>query len=66
MHTYNQPNKIKARHLVIKEAVENLTVNRAASAVVKRNYVRDIYDYFINMDELSPNKDEVGRSTRLI
>ena len=61
MHTYNQPNKIKARHLVIKEAVENLTVNRASSAVVKRNYVRDIYDYFINMDELSPNKDEVSK-----
>lgn len=60
MESYRQPNKIKARHLVIKKAVEDLTVNRSSSAIVKRNYVRDIYDYFMNKDEISQNRKEVN------
>ena len=61
MYSYNQNNKKSARHLMIRKAVENLTTNRDSSAVVKRSYVRDIYDYFIEEDELSTTKQEVQK-----
>lgn len=59
MYTYNQPTKIKARHLVIQNAVDNLTVNRQLSAIVQRNYVRNVYDYFQSKDEISNTKNEI-------
>ena len=60
MYTYNQPTKMKARHLVIQNAVENLTLNRQSSAIVQRNYVRSVYDYFQSKEEISDTKKEIG------
>ena len=59
MYTYNQPTKMKARHLVIQNAVENLTLNRQSSAIVQRNYVRSVYDYFQSKEEISNTKKEI-------
>lgn len=56
---YSQRVKSEVRHSVIKIAVENLTINRAQSSVVPRNYVRKIYDYYNSLDEESTLKNEV-------
>lgn len=58
MLSYNEPVKKKARHIAIKKAVDGLTHHRFSSTVVKRGYVRNLYDFFINMDELCSEKNE--------
>lgn len=45
---------------MLKYAVESLTVNRSQSCCVKRQYVRDLYDYFINECE---SKDAIEANT---
>lgn len=59
MVTYIEPTKNKIRHQYIKQAVECLTLERKNSAVIPKNYVRSVYDYFFYQDELSDKKVEV-------
>lgn len=49
--TYRQSVKNTVRHKVLKRAVELLTTERSSACCVRSSYVRDLYDYFIEMDE---------------
>lgn len=60
MVSYTQESKNKVRHSVIKTAIDHLTTNRSSSCCVRRSYVRDLYDYFMDMDE-SHEQTEVKR-----
>lgn len=51
METYTQESKNKVRHSVIKTAIDYLTTNRSNACCVRRSYVRDLYDYFLEMEE---------------
>lgn len=51
METYTQESKNKVRHSVIKTAIECLTTNRSSACCVRRSYVRDLYDFFLEMEE---------------
>lgn len=59
MTTYSQLSKCKARHNAIDNAIKMITVNRGNSAIVEKCYVRNIYDQFIQKDEMSEDKNEV-------
>lgn len=59
MTIYNQPIKCKARHYAIDNAIKMTTVNRVNSSIVERCYVRNLYDFFIQKDEISDDKNEV-------
>lgn len=58
--TYRQETKNKVRHMVIKRAIELLTTFRSESCCVRRSYVRDLYDYFIDLSE-SHEQDEARK-----
>lgn len=58
MNSYDQFLKQEDRHLCIKKAVECLTQNRENACCVKRNYVRDIYDFFTLTEDESTTKAE--------
>ena len=60
MVSYTQESKNRVRHSVIKTAIDHLTANRSSSCCVRRSYVRDLYDYFMDMDE-SHEQTEVKR-----
>ena len=49
--TYKQRKKQIARHKMIRRAVELLTQERDALCCVRRNYVRDLRDYFMGLEE---------------
>lgn len=58
---YNQFLKCKDRHLAIKHAVEALTQFREESCCVKRNYVRNIYDFLTLTEDDSAVKREAQK-----
>lgn len=58
--TYKQESKNKVRHTVIKHAVEILTTFRAEASCVRRSYIRDVYDYYIQLEE-SHEQDEAKK-----
>lgn len=60
MVTYKQEIKNKVRHQVIKNAVELLTTKRSDSCCVRRSYVREIYDYFMDCSE-SHEQNEIKK-----
>ena len=51
MDTYTQESKNKVRHSAIKNAIDYLTTNRSNACCVRRSYVRDLYDFFLEMEE---------------
>lgn len=55
--TYKQETKNRVRHIVIKKAVEMLTTSRYESCCVRRSYVRELYDYFIQLTESNEQKE---------
>lgn len=55
-YKYNQPEKIIVRHNIISKAVKILTQEREYAACVSRDYVRKIYDNFVNTRDDSLNK----------
>lgn len=57
--TYTQHIKNKVRHKAVKNAIDNLTTNRSHATVIPKSYVRDIYDFFSELDEESPTTKEV-------
>ena len=57
-YTYDQPKKRIIRHRVISAAVKSLTQERENAACVSRDYVRKVYDAFINREDDSLNKRE--------
>lgn len=58
--TYTQDEKKVIRHNVIKSAVEMLTLHRNSACCVRRSYVRDLYEYFIDQPE-SHDRDEAQK-----
>lgn len=50
-YTYKQEQKNSVRHRVIKNAVELLTTKRSEACCVRRSYIRDLYDYFMMLEE---------------
>ena len=50
-YSYKQRTKNEVRHYSIKHAIETLTTFRSEACCVRRSYVRDLYDYFIHLDE---------------
>ena len=50
-YTYKQKTKNEVRHKSIKHAIETLTTFRSEACCVRRSYVRDLYDYFVQLDE---------------
>lgn len=57
-YKYDQPEKRIIRHNIISHAVKSLTQEREASTCVNRDYVRKIYDSFVNTKDDSSNKTE--------
>lgn len=57
-YKYNQPEKRMIRHNIILRAVKSLTQEREYSTCVSRDYVREIYDSFVNTKDDSSNKRE--------
>ncbi len=49
--TYTQETKNEVRHNVIRRAVEALTTFRSDACCVRRSYVRDMYEYFLQLHE---------------
>lgn len=50
-YTYKQETKCRVRHIVIRKAVEMLTIDRSHSCCVRNSYVRDLYDYYSHLSE---------------
>jgi hypothetical protein len=48
---YTQKIKSDVRHKMIRQAINTLTIDRTKSACVDSDYVRNIYDYFIGLEE---------------
>ena len=57
-YKYDQPEKRMIRHNIIFSAVKSLTQERESSTCVSRDYVRKIYDSFVNTKDDSSNKTE--------
>lgn len=55
--SYKQKKKRIARHTMIRKAVELLTQERDSLCCVPRNYVRDLFDYFIKLEESNEQKE---------
>lgn len=55
--TYNQKTKQMARHQMLRKAVELLTQNRDSICCVKRNYVREIFDFFTEIEDSNESKE---------
>lgn len=60
MLTYTQTIKKQVRHTVVKKAITNITTKRDEASVISKDYVRNIYDYYSNLEEESPTKNEVN------
>lgn len=57
MYTYRQKAKQVARHTMLKRAVELLTIERNAACCVRRTYVRDLLDYYSDLDESNEKRE---------
>ena len=57
-YKYDQSEKRIIRHNIISHAVKSLTQKREDSTCVSRDYVRKIYDSFVNTKDDSSNKKE--------
>ena len=57
-YKYDQSEKRIIRHNIISHAVKSLTQKREDSTCVRRDYVRKIYDSFVNTKDDSSNKKE--------
>ena len=55
--TYKQKTKQVVRHRMIRRAVELLTQERDSLCCVRRNYVRDLLDYFMGLEESNELKE---------
>lgn len=55
--SYKQKVKKTARHSMIKTAVELLTQERNSLCCVSGKYVRDLFDYFIELEESNEQKE---------
>ncbi len=55
--SYKQKTKQIARHKMIKRSVELLTQKRSSLCCVQRNYVRDLYEYFMELEESTENNE---------
>lgn len=55
--SYKQKVKKTARHSMIKKAVELLTQERNSLCCVSEKYVRDLFDYFIELEESNEQKE---------
>ncbi len=55
--SYKQKTKQIARHKMIRKAVELLTQDRNSICCVPRNYVRNLFDYFIELEESNEQKE---------
>ena len=55
--SYKQKTKKVARHSMIRRAVELLTQERSSLCCVKGNYVRDLFDYFNELEESNEQKE---------
>lgn len=55
--SYKQKTKQIVRHKMIKRAIELLTNERNSLSCVRRSYVRDLYDYFIELEESKEQKE---------
>lgn len=60
MVTYTQSIKNQVRHTAVKKAITNITTRRNEASVISKDYVRNIYDYYSNLEEESPTKNEVN------
>lgn len=49
--SYKQETKNFVRHTIIRNAVEQLTINRSTACCVRNSYVRDLFDYFTHQNE---------------
>lgn len=58
--SYRQSTKNSVRHQVLKRAVELLTTQRSTACCVRNSYVRDLYDYFKELDE-SHEREEASK-----
>ncbi len=56
-YSYKQKTKQLARHRMIRRAVELLTRERDSLCCVRRNYVRDLFDYFMELEESNEQKE---------
>ena len=63
-YKYDQEDKRMVRHNIISHSVKILTQDRETSTCVHRDYVRKVYDYFVNTRDETPNKDETRRIER--
>ncbi len=64
--TYTQIQKNKVRHESLFHAVNVLTTNRNSSCCVDRNYVRKLYDYFMELDECNDKKEVLKMDLKYI
>lgn len=55
--SYKQKIKKNARHSMIKKAVELLTQDRNSLCCVSEKYVRELFDYFGELDETNEQKE---------
>ncbi|MBY6934390.1 hypothetical protein FDB44_12235 [Clostridium botulinum] len=49
--TYTQDIKNRARRMMLQHAVKSLTIDRNSTSCVDNYYVRNIYNYFLSLDE---------------
>ncbi|MGF7145352.1 hypothetical protein HNQ56_003793 [Anaerotaenia torta] len=59
IYDYKQDDKNFVRHRILSHAIEALTVERHQACCVPRKYVRQIIDYFLQLDEGEPARKEV-------
>lgn len=55
--TYTQLEKNKVRHDSLVHAVSMLTTKRNNACCVERDYVRNLYDYFMNLDDCHDRRE---------
>lgn len=55
--TYTQDQKNKVRHDSLYYAVKLLTTNRNSACCVDRHYVRNLYDYFMELDDCNDRRE---------
>lgn len=58
-YDYKQTEKNFVRHKILSHAIEDLTVERHQASCVPRKYVRQVFDYFLQLDEDEPARKEV-------
>lgn len=64
--TYTQLEKNKVRHASLVHAVNILTAKRNNACCVERDYVRNLYDYFMNLDDCQDRRETEKIDTKYI